>query len=334
MNSSSGYSAASIDFWPGFAMGPMGRPVNGRWLRLPDGTAVIEMAQVSGLSLVDKDMRDIRRADTFGAGQLIRDALAHGCRSFIVGIGGSATNDGGMGMLRALGARFCGAGGELTLPGSLNELESIEFEGMDARLRGAAFTVASDVANPLCGPEGASAVYGPQKGATPEDVRHMDSCLMRLAGVAARQTGRDMSAVPGAGAAGGLGWALMACLGAQMKPGIDVVLDAALFDAALDGAGLVITGEGSLDGQTAMGKVPVGIAKRAEGRGVPVAVIAGSLGEGHEAVFGMGISSALGIVPGPMALRDAMDNAEELIERAAARLARIICTGKRVGKKA
>jgi glycerate kinase len=314
------------------ARGPLGEPVEGRWLRLADGTAVVEMAQVSGLHLVEKSQLDVRRADTYGTGQLLCDALDKGCRRFIVGIGGSATNDGGMGMLRALGARFFGAGGELTIPCELHELESVDFAGFDSRIADCEIIVACDVANPLCGKDGASAVYGPQKGASPEDVRHMDNSLGRLAATVARGMGLDRSGSPGAGAAGGLGWALLQCCGAEMRPGIGVVLDAAGFDTLLADAGLIITGEGSLDGQTAMGKVPVGIARRVAGTGIPVAVIAGSLGVGHEAVYSMGIDCAIGIAPGPMSLAEAMANAEELIEKAAMRLARIVNIGRRVGK--
>lgn len=174
-------------------------------------------------------------------------------------------------------------------------------------------------------------MFGPQKGASPADVALMDGCLHRLADVIAREMGMDHRNAPGAGAAGGLGWALLQCCGAAMRPGIELVLEAAGFDAALHGAGMVITGEGSLDGQTAMGKVPVGVAARAAARGVPVAVIAGTLGKGHEAVFSLGINCAIGITPGPMELGDAMERAEELIEKAAARLARIIGMGMNLG---
>jgi glycerate 2-kinase len=313
-------------------IGPLGASVLSEWLLLADGTAVIEMARASGLVLVKENERDVCLADTFGTGQLMQSALDCDCRRFIIGIGGSATNDAGMGLLRALGARFFGPGGELVQPGSLNELDRIDFSGFDGRVKECSITVACDVSNPLCGPEGASAVYGPQKGAAPQDVAHMDECLKRLAGVAAKQMGFDKSGIPGAGAAGGLGWALLQCCGAVMKPGIDVMLDVAGFDAALEGAGLVITGEGSLDGQSAMGKAPAGIAKRATAAGVPVAAIAGTLGCGHEAVYDIGIQCAIGIAPGPISLPEAMGRAEELIGKAASRLARIVSLGKRVGK--
>ena len=311
--------------------GPLGSSVDAKWLLLADGGAVVEMAQASGLVLVKEQDRNVRKADTFGTGELIRAALDAGCRRLIVGIGGSATNDGGMGMLRALGASFLGAAGEIIEPGNLDKLIRVDFSGFDTRVAQCSFTVACDVANPLIGPEGASVVFGPQKGASPEDVTHMDSCLRRLSDVVAAAMGCDRSKDPGAGAAGGLGWSLTQCCGARMRPGIDIVLDAAGFEEALDGAGLVITGEGSLDGQSAMGKTPVGVAARARKRGVPVAAIAGTLGRGHEAVYDMGIDCAAGIAPGPMPLEDAMGRAEELIWQASARLARAIRLGQAMG---
>jgi glycerate 2-kinase len=310
--------------------GPLGNPVNAQWLHLDGNIAIVEMAQSSGLNLVEPERRDVRRADTYGTGQVIKAALDAGCRQFIAGVGGSATNDGGMGLLRALGIRFWSETGELTAPGDLLQLRKVDFSGFDSRIKDCDFTVACDVANPLCGPEGATAIYGPQKGATTADVHHMDLCLQKLAEETAQEMKCDKSGNPGAGAAGGLGWALMQCCGAKMKPGIDVVLDAAGFDSAIEGAGLVITGEGSMDGQTAMGKVPVGVAARVAERNIPVAVIAGRLGDGHEEVFKMGIDCAIGITTGPMALAEAMDRAEELIEKAAVRLARIINAGRRV----
>ena len=308
--------------------GPMGERRTAQWLRLHDGTAVIEMARASGLNLVEPAGRNVRRADTFGTGELLKAALDAGCRRAIVGIGGSATCDGGMGLLRALSARFLAGAEELTLPGDLMRLTHADFSAFDGRLTQCEVVLASDVANPLCGPQGASVIFGPQKGASPEDVAHMDGCLARLAAVVAGQGG-DMSSAPGAGAAGGLGWALMQCCGAAMRPGIDVVLEAAGFARAIEGASLILTGEGSLDDQTALGKVPVGVAARAEG--LPVAAIAGRLGPGHEAVFAQGVSCALAIADGPMTLEQAMAGAEPLIEAAAARLARILETGRKMG---
>ncbi len=305
--------------------GPLGDMVEAAWLLLPDNTAVIEMARASGLALVPTERRDVRRADTYGTGELVRAALDAGCRRFIVGIGGSATNDGGMGLLRALGVRFLSEGGELVAPGDLCRLAAIDVSGLDARLAACEMVLASDVGNPLCGPQGASAVFGPQKGATPDDVAHMERCLAHLAAVAARG-GADCANQPGAGAAGGLGWALMRYCGAQMLPGIDVVLEAAHFDEALSGASLLLTGEGSLDEQTALGKVPVGVARRAGG--LPVAAIAGRLGPGYEAVHQQGIHCVMAIADGPLSPEQSMANAAALIEGATARLARALQTGR------
>jgi glycerate 2-kinase len=313
--------------------GPYGKPVQCQWLQLDEYTAVIEMAQASGLHLVQKADMNIRLATTYGTGQLVNLALDAGCRRFFIGIGGSATNDGGMGLLRALGARFLGDGRELLTPGELMELTDVDLSGFDSRVSQCDITVACDVNNPLCGPDGATAVYGRQKGAVGEDFTFMDNCLKKLAEVAAAKQSMDRSTAAGAGAAGGLGWALMQCCGAKMKPGIDMVLDAAGFDSKLAGADLVITGEGSLDGQSAMGKVPAGIAARAAKFGVPVAAIAGALGEGHEALYGMGISCAIGITARPMALQDAMENAETYIEQAAERLARMVAMGMGMDRK-
>ena len=311
--------------------GPLGDPIQACWLKR-SGSAVIEMSRASGLHLVEKARRDVLRATTYGTGQLLLAALDAGCRSVIIGIGGSATNDGGMGLLRALGARFYGPAGELTAPYELAWLDAVDFTGFDKRLSSWSVIVACDVSNPLCGREGATAVFGPQKGATDGDIEYMDNCLHRLAAMVAAQQGRDYSRTPGAGAAGGLGWALMQCCGAGMMRGIDVVLDAAGFDKLLPGASLVVTGEGSLDSQTAMGKAPVGIAQRASKANVPVAVVAGRLGSGYDAVYSMGINCAVSITPGPMALEQAMESAEALIEAATGRLARGIKLGMNINK--
>jgi glycerate kinase len=310
--------------------GPMGDPVQASWLKLPDGTAVIEMAKASGLRLVAVERRDVRRASTYGTGELIRAALDEGCEQFIIGIGGSATNDGGMGMLRALGERFFGPKEELRQPAELDSLQSMDFTGLDRRIARCGIRVACDVGNPLCGPQGASAIFGPQKGAAPCDIEAMDRCLKRLAEVASGHLGMDLSGSAGAGAAGGLGWALMQCCGAQMVRGIDVVLDAAGFDTLLADASLVVTGEGSLDSQTALGKVPVGIAERASKFGVPVAVLAGRLTPGYELVYQQGIGCAQSILSEPMPLNTAMENAESLLEASAMRLARTVAVGMRI----
>src|SRR5690606_515448 len=242
--------------------GPLGEPVEAVYGLLGDGeTAVIEMAAASGLPLVPPDRRDPARATTRGTGELIRAALDRGCRRLIIGIGGSATNDGGAGMAQALGVSFRGRHGRvLPLGGlALRELEAIDLSGLDPRIRETEIVAACDVDNPLYGPRGASAVYGPQKGATPELVEALDQALRRYAEVLYRDLGIDVQAIPGSGAAGGLGAGLVALLGAQLKPGIELVLEALDFRRRLEGADLVIAAEGGVDRQTAFGKAPSGV---------------------------------------------------------------------------
>ena len=306
--------------------GPLGEPVRAAYALLPDGTAVIEMAASSGLPLVTAERRDPKVTTTRGFGELIRAALDAGVRRFILGIGGSATNDGGTGMLRALGWRFLDAAGEDLPEGgaALGRLAHIDAADADARLREASIRVACDVDNPLCGERGASAVFGPQKGASPADVTLLDAALARFAGVTADTLGTDCREDAGAGAAGGLGFALKAYLGASLVPGVGLLLDTAGFDAALADADCVITGEGATDFQTAYGKAPVGVSHRAAARGIPCFILSGGLGRGHEAVYAEGVTAAFSMEEGPMTLEYAMENAAALLERAAERLARTL----------
>jgi glycerate kinase len=311
--------------------GPLGEPVEAGWGVLGDGrTAVIEMAAASGLPLVPAGRRDPGRASTFGTGQLVRAALDEGLRRLVIGIGGSATNDGGTGLARALGARFLDAAGrELPEGGAaLGQLARIDLTGLDPRLAEAALLVACDVDNPLTGPRGASAVYGPQKGATPAVVALLDAALATYAGVARAATGRDVADLPGAGAAGGLGAGLLFFTPARLRPGVEVVLEATGFDRLVVDAALVITGEGRTDAQTAMGKAPVGVAAAARRHGVPVVCLSGGLGEGADEVLGHGIDALAAVVPGPMPLEEAMARAEPLIEAATARACRLIRVGQ------
>ncbi|HLO65705.1 MAG TPA: glycerate kinase [Holophaga sp.] len=310
--------------------GPLGEPVEAGWGVLGDGaTAVIEMAAASGLPLVPRDRRDPRVTTTRGTGELLRLALDRGLRRFVVGIGGSATNDGGTGFARALGARFLDRDGR-DLPeggGALASLDRIDLSGLDPRLAEASILVACDVDNPLCGPRGASAVYGPQKGATPEMVEALDGALSVLARVAARDTGRDVALRPGAGAAGGLGAGLMWFTPASLRPGVEIVLEATGFEALVRDAALVITGEGRTDAQTAMGKAPVGVAAVARAHGVPVVCLSGGLGDGAGEVLAKGIGALASIVPGPMALEDCVAQGGSLLEAAAERVCRLIRIG-------
>ena len=310
--------------------GPLGEPVDAAWGVLGDGrTAVIEMAAASGLTRVSAGRRDPRITSTFGTGELVRAALEAGLRRIILGIGGSATNDGGAGLTRALGTRFLDADG-LDLPeggAALARLAAIDLSGLDPRLAETELLVACDVDNPLCGPRGASAIYGPQKGATPEMVAELDAALGVFAGVAARATGRDIALRPGAGAAGGLGAGLLFFTPARLRPGVAIVLEATGFEALAQGADLVITGEGRTDAQTAMGKAPVGVAAAAKRQGVPVICLSGGLGEGANDVLAHGIDALATTVPRPMTLEACMGQGAALVEAAAARACRLVKVG-------
>ena len=301
--------------------GPTGRPVMAEWGALGDGeTAVIEMARTSGLALLSLAEREPLRATTYGLGEMIREALDAGFRSFIVGIGGSATNDGGAGMAQALGVRLLDEVGNDLPPGgaALTGLRSIDMSGLDERAHGARFSVACDVSNPLTGPEGASAVYGPQKGATPDQVEQLDAALRNFAKVVERDTGTSIDAVPGSGAAGGLGGGMMAFLGGSLRAGVDIVLDHVGLDQKLAGADLVITGEGQIDFQTVYNKAPIGVARRAKRRSIPVLAVCGSLGKGFEDVYAEGIDAVVSILTAPMTLDEASARAPEFITDAVA----------------
>ncbi len=280
--------------------GPLGEEVEASYGILGDGTtAVIEMAEASGLPLVLMEKRNPMITTTYGTGELIKAALDSGCRKIIIGIGGSATNDGGVGMAQALGVRFLddkgreiGFGG-----GELKKIAKIDISGLDKRIKDTEILVASDVKNPLCGPNGASYVYGPQKGATPEMVKELDEGLSHLADVIKRDLGKDIKDVPGAGAAGGLGAGLMAFLNAKLRPGIELVMEALRFEEKVKDATLVITGEGKIDRQTAYGKVPVGVAKVSKKYGVPVLAIGALVEEEPEFFKPYGIDYVLLISP-------------------------------------
>lgn len=304
--------------------GPLGQPVTAHWGWLEDGTAVIEMAAASGLHWVPERKRDATRTTSRGTGELMREALDAGARKIILGLGGSATNDAGLGLLQALGARFHDAqGAELGAGGAvLGTLMEIDLSGLDPRLQQVEIEVAADVNNPLCGPHGASAVFGPQKGASPAQVEELDAALRHFAEVAARTLGEDHSLFPGVGAAGGLGFASRAFLKARFRPGIELVAELSGLEQALQGAGLAITGEGRLDGQSLHGKTPVGVARLARRAGVPVVALAGSLGEGLAELRGEGIEAAFSLVPGPMSLAQACAQAATELESRAEALAR------------
>lgn len=313
---------------------PLGSTVKAFWGVLGDGkTAVIEMAAASGLPLVPENQKDPRITTTYGTGQLIKAALDMGMKKIIVGIGGSATNDGGCGMIQALGGRFLSVDGQ-SLPfggAALAELASIDLSNLDARLQDTAIIVACDVDNPLCGPKGASAVYGPQKGATPEIVVELDQALLHFAQKAEAVTGRAVAGQAGAGAGGGIGAGFLFFTNAKLRPGVEIVLEAVDFASLVSSAQLVITGEGQTDFQTAFGKAPVGVAKIAQKYQVPTICLAGCLGEGHEEVLKEGIDGLMSTVPRAMSLEECFESGPALIEQGAARLCRILQVGMRIG---
>jgi glycerate kinase len=306
--------------------GPMGERVVAHWGFLSDSvTAVIEMAAASGLGLVPPEKRNPELATTYGTGELIRHALEKGCRRFIVGIGGSATNDGGAGMAQALGARLLDAGGRPIAFGgaALADLERIDTMALDQRLADCDILLACDVDNPLCGPKGASCVYGPQKGASREMVARLDSALAHYAGVIERDLGIDIRDVPGAGAAGGLGAGLMVFLKARLQPGVEVIIQATGLVERLKDASLVFTGEGRIDSQTACGKTAVGVARKAKEFGLPVIAIAAEIGAGYQVVYEQGIDAVFSIAPGPISFSQSLSEAEALTGDVAERAMRL-----------
>lgn len=305
--------------------GPLGVPVAAHWGWLDGATAVLEMAAASGLHWVAPGQRDATRASSHGTGELIRAALDAGAQRIILGLGGSATNDAGAGLLQALGARFLDADNVALEPGglALARLDRIDLSGLDPRLLNVRVEVAADVDNPLCGPRGASHVFGPQKGASAAQVLELDAALGHLAQVVAATLGQDHSGFPGVGAAGGLGFAARAFLHAQFRPGIELVAELSGLAAALQGADLVITGEGRLDSQSLHGKTPVGVARVAAAAGVPVIALAGSLGDGYQAIYGAGIEAAFSLSAGPQSLEQAMATAAAELEARACDLARV-----------
>lgn len=311
---------------------PLGHPVDATWGMLGDGeTAVIEMASASGLALVPPGQRNPMITSTEGTGQLIRAALDAGARRFILAIGGSATNDGGSGMLCALGVRFLDAAGESLPAGgaALAQLARIDMSGFDPRLAECSFEVACDVDNPLTGPKGASAVFGPQKGATPERVAQLDAALANYARIVHEQLGVDVDTVPGAGAAGGVGAAALAFLRGTLRRGIDIVLGAVGLEAKLAGADLVITGEGRLDGQTIFGKTPIGVARMAKRFKLPVIAIGGCLREDVDVVHEHGIDAVFDCVHKAMPVEEALAGAHENLARVARNVAALLALRQR-----
>ncbi|EJL6664480.1 glycerate kinase [Vibrio cholerae] len=307
-------------------MGPQGKRVEAFYGMLGDNqTAVIEMAAASGLHHVPVAQRDPKLTTSFGTGELIRHALDQGITKLIIGLGGSATNDGGVGMLAALGARFTNADGDpiqLT-GGGLHELTHIDLQDFDPRLQNCDILVACDVNNPLCGDKGASAVFGPQKGATPEDVQLLDGALRQFGLLTEKVTGKMVLESAGAGAAGGMGAALLAYTQARLRPGIEIVLETVQFAHQVSDADLVITGEGRIDSQTVHGKTPMGVAKVAKRFDVPVLALCGCTGDNYQAVYQCGIDAVFAAVPRAMSLEDALKESDFNLADLAENVARL-----------
>lgn len=312
---------------------PRGREIEAEWGLLGDGrTAVVEMAAASGLPLLRAEERDARVTSTYGTGELLLEAAMSGAAKVVIGIGGSATNDGGAGMARAIGFRFLDRdGAELPDGGAaLARVERIEGQ-IDPRLLRVSIEVACDVRNPLLGPQGASAVFGPQKGATNETVAELDAALTRYADVVERFVARDVRNVPGAGAAGGLGAGLIAFADAKLRSGADLVMTATRFADRARAADLVITGEGRVDAQSGYGKVTGSVVAKANELGRPVALIAGGVAPGYESLFRSGLAALEIASDGPGSLDEAMRRGSELIASAAERLGRSVALGGTFG---
>lgn len=311
---------------------PDGRRIKAQYGLLKNKKVVIEMAAASGLPIVPKENRNVMTATTYGTGEMIRAALSEDCDQIYIGIGGSATNDGGVGMAQALGYSFrdingceVGFGG-----GELKKIVTIDASNVDKRLKDKQIVVMSDVINPLCGKTGASAIYGPQKGATPDQVKELDEGLKHFARLVKEQMGLDLLDMPGAGAAGGLGAGLVAFTGAKIKSGIETVLEVAGFKEKLDWADIVITGEGKIDSQSVLGKVISGISEMAKEKDVPVIAVSGAIDYGAEVIYEKGVSTMEAAVCKTMLLDEAVKNADILVENAVERVMRAIKIGQKM----
>lgn len=312
--------------------GPLMEEVVSRYGETGNGAAVIEMAAASGLPMVPVDKRDPRVTTTYGTGELIKTALDRGCRDITIAIGGSATNDGGMGAMRALGIRFLDENGE-ELSGCGNDLArvaDIDISGLHSAVKEARFTIMCDVNNPLTGPDGATYTFGKQKGGSPEILDELEQGMIHYAALIREKMGTDVDQIPGSGAAGGLGAAFCVFLKAEMKSGIETVLDLIHFDELLEGVDLVITGEGRIDWQSAFGKVPSGIGNRCRKKGIPAIAIVGGMGDKAEMIFDHGIDSIITTINGAMGLDEALERAEELYAGAAERAFRMVKAGMRL----
>lgn len=318
--------------------GPMGVKTSAAYGMLGDGkTAVIEMAEASGLPLVPKDKRNPLLATTYGTGELIMDALNKGAERIIIGLGGSATVDGGAGMAQAIGVRFLAKNGKLIKEhlggGMLDRIHTIDVTGVDRRIKKTKFIIASDVTNPLCGKKGAAHVFGPQKGATPAMVQMLDRNLRHYADLVKKQLKKDVLNKQGAGAAGGLGAGLLAFTNAKMQRGVDLVVEITGLKKHIKGADIVITGEGRVDFQTAFGKTPAGVAKAARAYKVPCIAIGGSLADDARGVFEHGIAGLESAAARDMDLATAIANSRQHLEYAGERVMRLLLIGKGLARK-
>lgn len=309
--------------------GPLWEGRTAYYGKLDGERVVMEMAAASGLPFVPEEQRDPRKTTSYGTGEMIRDALDKGFRDISIAIGGSATNDGGIGCIRALGARFLD-GNEEELLGcgeDLIRIKKIDLSGLDPRVKDCRFTVMCDVTNPLCGERGATYTFGKQKGGSPDILKELEAGMCNYRDILKQQFGVDMDTVSGAGAAGGLGAALMVFLGGTLKSGIETVLDLVGFNERLEGVSLVVTGEGATDWQSVYGKVMQGVGMRCKAQKIPASAIVGSMGQGAEDIFDYGIDSIITTVNRPMALAEALDKAEELYLGAARRMFRMLRAG-------
>lgn len=315
--------------------GPLMEMEQGFYGRLSGSEAILEMAAASGLPMVPEEKRNPLNTTTYGTGELLKAALDAGYTEIAIAIGGSATNDGGMGFASALGIRFLDQDGNV-LEGRGEDLEKvahIDMSGLDPAVKKAHFTVMCDVTNPLCGPDGATYTFGKQKGGTPEILDRLEKGMQNYRDVIIREFGINPDEIQGSGAAGGLGAALKVFLHAEMKSGIETVLDLIDFDARLEGVDLVVTGEGRTDWQSCFGKVMQGVGDRSAKHQVPVAALCGGLGRDYEKIYAHGICSIMTTVDGPMPLKEALDNASELYYKGAIRMFRFLKTGMQMNAK-
>ena len=314
--------------------GPLMEETTAVYGKINEESAIIEMAAASGLPMVPAELRNPLNTTTYGTGELIKDALDKGFRNISIALGGSATNDGGMGAMAALGVKFLDKDGkELKGQGSdLAKVAKVDISGLHPAVKEAAFTVMCDVNNPLTGPDGATYTFGKQKGGTPEILDELEAGMKSYAKVAGEALGRDIDNLPGAGAAGGLGAAACGFLNATLKSGIETVLDLIDFDRMLEGVDVVVTGEGRIDWQSAFGKVPSGIGMRCKNKGLPAVAIVGGMGKGAEKIYEFGVESIIPTINGAMDIDEALERAEELYQGAAERMFRFLKVGMAVSK--